>query len=229
MEHKRLNTYEDFTGLLDSAGMMTLSANKAGLPDVSSMTAQEQWHTGLDTDPWQWKTRVVEERRAAYAKVFGGMPSFVTQDWYPLLLAARRGGGTFEEAWESGLVSAEARRIYSLFGERRVLAVHEIKAMAGLKGSAGKYEQAMRALQESMWITVSGMTRMATASGRPHSWPVTEYTPVEDWAWPGVMEQAMGLEQREVAERLIAHGQRLNPQAGRAALARFLTGRHIID
>ena len=228
MEPMRLNTYQDFINLLDSSGFLTLSANKAGVPDVSSMTAPEQWHTGLDTDPWQWKTRVVEEKQAAYAKIFGGMPSFVTREWYPLLLAARRGCGSFEEAWENGLVSAEAKRIYDLFGERHVLAVHEIKAMAGLKGAAGKYEHAMRALQEGMWITVSGMTRMATADGRPHSWPVTEYSLVEDWVWPGVMEQALAADRAEAAEQLIAQSLRPNPHANRAALARFLTGRHII-
>ncbi len=228
MEAMRLHTYQDFINLLNSSGILTLSANNAGLPDVSSMTAREQWHTGLDTDPWQWKTRVVEEKQAAYAKIFGGMPSFVTREWYPLLLAARRGYGSFEEAWESGLVSAEAKRIHDLFGERRVLAVHEIKAMAGLKGAAGKYEQAMRALQEGMWITVSGMTRMATANGRPHSWPVTEYMPVEDWAWLGVMEQALGLDRCEAADRLVTHAQQLNPHASRKVLARFLTGRHVV-
>lgn len=124
-------TYDDFLRVLEKAGLMTLSGNPLGLPNLSAMTTAEQWHTGLDTDPWQWKNRIVEERRAAYAKLFAGRPSFVTEKWYPLLLAARRGGKTFEEAWESGCLSAETRRIYELFGDRKVLAVHEIKRLAG--------------------------------------------------------------------------------------------------
>lgn len=219
-----LSTYQEFAQALESAGFMTLSRNPLGIPNLSVTTLPEQWHTGLDTDPWQWKSRVVMEKRAAYAKLFFGSPSFVTAQWYPVLLAVRR-TGTFEEAWENGVVSAEARRIYDLFSDRKVLAVHEIKRMAGFsKASAGKYESAMAALQAGMWLTVSGMTRMATADGRPHSWPVTEYMRVEDWAWPGTMEQAEKLTRQEAVQQITERILQINPDADSRAMNRFLFG-----
>ena len=176
-----LRTYEEFIRYLDEIGFMTLSANPAGLPNLSELTDDGQWFTELDTDPWRWKTRIVEERRAAYAKLFHRQPSFVSKEWYPAFLALRRGNDTFDDAYERGHMSMEARRIYNLFNSRSILALHEIKRLGGFASkSPCKFESAMTALQAGMFITVSGMTRMTTPEGRQYSWPVTEYRRVED-------------------------------------------------
>ena len=53
-----------------------------------------QWHTDdPDTDPWQWRIRDLSERNdIAYSKVFFRKAGYITKEWYPFFLAARRGG-----------------------------------------------------------------------------------------------------------------------------------------
>ena len=63
------------------------------------------WHTGdPETDPWQWRMRVLEERDdIAYAKFFFGTSGYITKEWYPYFSAVRRNGYDFEDAYETGL------------------------------------------------------------------------------------------------------------------------------
>jgi hypothetical protein len=150
-----MTTYEDFASALDDIGFLPLSTNILGFPSLSAMTEESQCHTGAETDPWQWKTRIVDERRAASAKLFCGKPSFISREWYPVFLAARRGGRSFEETYENGTLSRESARIYALFQDRKRLAVHEIKQLAGFdKSNVSRYESAMTELQMSMFLTI---------------------------------------------------------------------------
>jgi hypothetical protein len=218
-----LQTYAEFVDCLENIGFMTLSPTPLGYPSLSDMTAEEQWHTGLQSDPWQWKTRIVDDKKAAYAKVFHKQPSFINEQWYPCILAARRGQHSFEDMYDMGLMSGEAKRINELFYGRDVLALHEIKRLGGFAGkSKGRFESAMTSLQAGMFITISGMTRMTTLDGRPHSWPVTEYMRVERWAWEGTLEQAAKLSpaiaRAKISEKILEW----NPSANINAIATFL-------
>jgi hypothetical protein len=218
-----LKTYEDFNQFINEIGFMPLSSNPLGYPNLSALTDPEQWHTGLDTDPWQWKTRIVEEHHAAYGKLFHALPSFITKDWYPLFLAVRRGSRSFDEQFEMGLMSAQAKRIHELFRERSLLAGHEIKRLGGFNGqSKSKFDTAMAALQMGMFITVSGMTRMTTLDGRPHSWPVTEYQRVEDWAWDDTAEQARAIERNEALEIISSRILKIMPDADKHKINKFI-------
>jgi hypothetical protein len=218
-----IGTFEEFVKFVDDTGFMTLSANPIGFPALWAATDEDKWFTGLDDDPWQWRIRIVEERHAAYAKLFHRQPSFVSKEWYPYFLAVRRGQRTFGDAYEMGLMSAEARRIYELFDSRSILALHEIRRLGGFTGKPqGKFESALTALQTGMFITVSGMTRMTTLDGRPHSWPVTEYRRVEDWAWEGTMERAGKINQAEALERISGRIHEALPGADKNRVSRFI-------
>jgi hypothetical protein len=218
-----LRTYDEFVEYAEGIGFMTLSANPLGFPSLWGLTDEKKWWTGAPDDPWNWRVRIAEERRAAYAKIFHGQPSFITRKWYPCFFAVRRGGRTFTDAWEAGLMTAEAKRIYDLFGGRSVLALHELKRLGGFGGKAGgRFERALKSLQEGMFLTASGMTRMTTTDGRPHSWPVTEYMRAEDWAWPGAMETAAALNPAEALEKIRVRITEILPGADPRKTARFI-------
>lgn len=217
-----LKTYDEFLQYIDTAGFMTLSGNPLGYPNLSELTEPSQWFTNLDNDPWQWKTRIVEERHASYARLFHGLPSFISKQWYPYFLAVRRRMYSFEEAYGMGLMSAEARRIYQLFDNRTRLATHEIKQLGGFTKAKGRYDNAMTALQTGMFLTISGMTRMTAMDGRPHSWPVTEYQRVENWAWEGTFEQAARINRQEAIEKITAKILENVPGADGKKISRFI-------
>ncbi len=226
MMRDRLETYEQFVETLNEAGFLPLSANPVGMPNVADLTAPNQWHTGLDTDPWQWKSRVVEEGRAAFGKVFAGRPAFIAPAWMPLLLAARRGGATVEERWEDGALSPGAVRIWELFaGGRERMAAHDIRRLAGFGGgSTTRFDVAMIELQMGMFLTVCGQTRKVTLDGRPHGWPVLEYAPVERWVWPDAWQQGLAMNRDEAIEALLAQLASLRPGLTRARALKFLLG-----
>ena len=92
-----------------------------------------RWHTGNpETDPWAWRMRVLDERDdIAYAKVFFRKSGYITREWYPCFLAARRGGSSFADAYADGTISHYAKRIYDAIVKHSSLPAHEIKRYAG--------------------------------------------------------------------------------------------------
>ena len=57
--------------------------------------------------------RVLEERDdIAYAKLFFKKSGFITREWYPYFLSARRSGFSFEDAYYGGTISNAAKRVY---------------------------------------------------------------------------------------------------------------------
>ena len=225
MEAQRaFRSYKDFAAAVDDLGFMPLSTNRVSFPSLEGRTNRDMWHTGLETDPWQWKTQIVEEHRCAYAKLFFGKPGFISLKWYPVFLAARRAGQDFGHYYRQGLMSHAASLIYALFDESPVLATHEIKSMTGLGREAkAEYERGMVELQMGMFITIDGMTRMVSATGEPHSWPATSYTAVETWA-PELVRESLKLNSDEAAERIIQRVIEVVPEVDRKKVRRFAIG-----
>ena len=222
--YKKLATYTLFLEALNDLGFLPLSRNLVEYPNIGAITEGSHWFTDdPDTDPWQWKTRLVDERAGAFGKLLGGRPSFISREWYPFFLAARRGGESFEDAYEEGRMSHECQRIMALLEDGRPLAVHEIKLLAGFdKGSQSRFEGALTTLQMGFFITVSGAVRKTTLLGQPYGWPGTQYQAVEAWAWPEALEQAAMLDPKEAGVRLVQRVREVLPGAGEKQARKFL-------
>ena len=179
----RLKEYNEFISVVERLGFMTLSNNCIGFPNLENMTEENQWHTDLPSDPWRWRVNIEKDKKAAYGKLFDKKPGYISLEWYPKFFAARRKRRSFMDMYEDGLMSIYAKQIYELFNEDSILAVHEIKAMAGFtKELNSKYESAMIELQMGMFITVNGTKQKISAKGEPYGWPSTAYSKVETWA-----------------------------------------------
>jgi hypothetical protein len=113
--------YDDFVETLLNAGFSMGGGSADGIYAVIDWGWNEQppydtpiaWHTDdPETDPWEWRMRVLDERNdIAYAKVFFKKSGFITKEWYPYFLAVRRSGLSFDEAYENGKISHFAKRI----------------------------------------------------------------------------------------------------------------------
>lgn len=220
-----LSTYDQFVQALDTLGFLPFSSNAIDYPNLGRLGENSQWFTDdPDTDPWQWKTRLVEERRGAFGKVLGGKPAFISREWYPYFLAARRGGESFQDAYEEGRMSHECQRIMALLGEGNPLAVHEIKLLAGFdKGSQSCFEGALATLQMGFFITVNGAKRKTTLLGQPYGWPGMEYQSVEAWAWPEALERAAALDAGQAGLHLVQRVREVMPAVGEKQARRFLS------
>lgn len=223
--------YEDFCSELMKAGFSLGGGSDKGIFAIVPFDWTEQpedtpvrWHTGEpDTDPWEWRMRVLEERSdIAYGKVFFRSSGFITEEWYPYFLAARRQGMTFEEAWQEGRISDLARRIYQAVSENGRTPMHDIKRLAGLTGETSAHiEKAMTDLQMMMYLTICGRQQKKNMYGEPYGWSSTVFcTPEEFWH-----TDSFSLPSAEEAEQMItARVAELNPAAQARKIRKFIYG-----
>ena len=185
------------------------------------------WHSGdPDTDPWEWRVRVLENRNdIAYGKVFFRKAGYITKEWYPFFLAARRGGQTFEDFFEDGLYSQDAKRIFETLLENGPLPLHEIKIRGGFKREdASRVDKALTDLQMGLFITMSGHQRKVSKAGVEYGWADMVYCTVEEFWPPDIFEKAaVSAEEAEtvIKSRVFL----LNPQADQSRIRQFIFGR----
>ncbi len=213
----KISQYDEFLKAIKDVGFMPLSNNCIHFINLSALTELEEWHTGLESDPWQWRIKVEADGKAAYAKLFDKKPGFISLEWYPVFLAARRKGRSFREIYSQGLISNDAKNIYDLFENHDNLAIYEIKTMAGFtKETNSKYESAMCELQMGMFITINGTKQKVSAKGDTYGWPATAYSTVEKWAGEKLIEKAHCMNPEdamaEIVERIAEFTQSPDPR-----------------
>lgn len=223
--------FEDFCDELLKSGFSLGGGSDKGIYAIVPFDWTEQpadtpvrWHTGdPETDPWEWRMRVLEERSdIAYAKLFFRGSGYVTREWYPYFLAVRRQGRTFEDAWEAGLVSDLARRIYKAAEENGRVAMHDIKRLAGISGETSAHiEKAMTELQVSMFLTICGREQKRNKYGELYGWSSTVFCTPEEF-WQG--EEFPEISPEEAAEKIRARVLELNPQAQERKIKKFIYG-----
>ncbi|KAF0196585.1 MAG: hypothetical protein FD169_838 [Bacillota bacterium] len=219
-----LNTYEEFKSYLQNVGFMPLSNNKVGFPSLSSLTAEEAWHTNEANDPWIWRRVIAEEKLAAYGKFFDKKPSFITLEWLPYFLAVRRGKKSITSLYETGKLSTTAKNIYALLEEHEQIAAHDVKPLLGLgKDSKTEIENAMIELQMGMFVTISDMVRKVSADGSPYGWPSVCLMKIEDWVGDAIMAKAAELDPTGARAEIIAKAREFSPDANEKQLTQFLT------
>ncbi|ABR49634.1 hypothetical protein Amet_3507 [Alkaliphilus metalliredigens QYMF] len=221
--NKNIAKYSDFVSMVEDLGFMPLSNNCIDFINLADLTVKEEWHTGLSTDPWLWRLRIEQDSKAAYAKLFDKKPGFISPEWYPKFIAARRKGRSFSQMYSEGLLSNYAKQIYRLFESNETLAVHEIKSLGGFtKELNAKYESAMSELQMGMFITVKGTKQKVSAKGEPYGWPSTAYSTVEAWAGEKLMEEANQLKPEDAMDAILLKIKDITPNAEPRKLKRFM-------
>jgi hypothetical protein len=222
-KNTKVTEYKDFLDILEEVGFMPLSNNCLDYINLSGLTEEKEWHTGLDTDPWAWRVRTESEHKAAYAKLFDKKPGFIACDWYPLFLATRRKGRSFKDMYSDGYISNYAKQIYELFNENNVLAVHEIKSLCGFtKETNSKYEAAMIELQMGMFITINGTKQKINSRGEAFGWPSTAYSTVETWAGKELIEEANEIDYEEAVDNILYRIKEVKPDADGKKIKKFI-------
>ena len=185
-----------------------------------------RWHTGdPETDPWEWRMRVLEERDdIAYAKLFFRTSGYIAWPLYPLFYAVRRRGESLEEAYRRGTVSGAAKRIYDVLAASGGVPLHDLKLLGRFsKGEKSAFDRALTDLQSRMFITVCGREQKRDKNGRAYGWSSTVFTTVEDfWAVRG---RSLGKEDPERAYAvLLARLRTLRPDLEPSRAEKALRG-----
>jgi len=233
--HTMIQNYNDFIKTLLEAGFSMGGGKGDGIYSIVPWSWEEtspydtpvRWHTGeLDTDPWEWRIRVLDERDdIAYAKLFFKKSGFITKDWYHYFLAARRMGRSFEEFYEDGKASQQAKRIYGVVSTHEVLASHEIKAMAGFsKEEKSGFDRAMVELQMGMFLTTCGSRQKVSRKGEEYGWSSTVFCTTEQFFGKEMSRKAASVGKDVAYETIRAQVLKLNPLAEEKKIEKFVFG-----
>ena len=229
-----ITNYNDFIEVLLSAGFSMGGGNSDGIFAIINWGWNEalpyetpiRWHCGNpDIDPWEWRMRVLEERDdIAYSKLFFKKSGFITRDWYPYFLAARR-GHSFEEAYASGTISHDAKRIYDVITQNGQLPSHIIKQLAGFtKESKAAFERALVELQMQMYITTCGRQIKISKTGEEYGMPPAVFCTAEDFFGEDVFLQAAQISASDAIDKITAQVLKLNPDAQQKKIIKFIRG-----
>lgn len=231
---RMVSDFSEFCAEVVRCGFSMGGGNPKGIYSIVPYTWEQQdhldtpvkWHTGdPETDPWEWRMRVLEERRdIAYSKLFFNVSGYISAKWYPLFLAVRREGESFDEAFERGAVSRMAKRAYDVIRDIDSLAFHEIKSLAFImREENSQFEQALTELQMKMFITIDGRAQKINKYGIPYGWSSTSFSTVESfWGRRGV--ELRDIDPEESYELIRKRIFELNPNAKRTRIDRFIRG-----
>lgn len=228
-----VSNYNDFCKALSECGFSMGGGSAKGIYAIipydwkqqESVDSPVKWHTqNPETDPWEWRMRVLEERDdVAYAKFFFRSSGYITKEWYPYFYAVRRKGEDFGEAYRKGTVSQTAKRIYDIVSGGAA-ALHEIKQSGGFsREENAKFDRALVELQMRMYITMCGRLQKIGQNGQKYGWNSTVLTTVEDfWESRGVSLPDCGSEDAfdKIRNRILE----LNPEAEEKNIKKFILG-----
>jgi len=230
-----IRNYQDFLEALRMSGFSMGGGNDDGIYSIISWGWNEnspyetpvKWHTGdIDTDPWEWRMRVLdEETDIAYAKVFFKKSGFITKDLYPQFLAVRRQGLSFKETYDDGCMSYETKRIYEVIASEEQIPIHLLKEKTGFgKENQSAFDRALVELQMKLFVTLSGHQRKVSKTGDEYGWSSTVLTTTECFFGADVFKKAEKLTIEEAYSQIEAQILRVNPTAQAKKMKKFITG-----
>ena len=227
-----IKCYNDFIEALLKAGF-SLSIGDSGIYavvpwgwyDEPPYDTPVSW--GADDpniSPWEWRMRVLDERSdIAYGKFFFKKSGYITKEWYPYFLAARRGGQTFEDAYVSGTMSHFAKRIYDVVADNGTLPSQDIKQLAGFKkDEKAGFERGLTELQMRMFITMCGQQHRISQKGEEYGWSAAVFCTTENFFGNEVFDIAAGISKDEAFEVIRERVFELNPAAEERNIAKFI-------
>jgi len=226
-----IQCYDDFIRALTQAGFgFAYSAKNEGLfsllaydwntePEDSAL----RWFSGdPEHDPAMWSTRLLTERDdIAYGSFFLQKKGYITKEWYPYFLAARR-QKSFDEAYFDGLISQYAKHVYDHLREHGPTPAHELKFS---KEDKAKYERAAVELQMGLFITVCGEQKKISRKGEEYGWAANLFCTAEQF-WPEeIFVQAAAISPEAAEEAITGRIFELNPEANAKKLRKFIYGK----
>lgn len=170
--------------------------------------------------------RVLDERNdIAYGKLFFKKSGYITKEWYPYFLVARRRGRSFDDSYNAGVMSHFAKRIYDVVAENGNLPLHAIKQIAGFsREDKLQFDKALTELQMKMFLTMCGRQQKLSQKGEEYGWSSTVFCTTESFFDESVFRKAAKLSEQEAREAITERILQLNPDAPPKKREKFIMG-----
>ncbi|MCL6459274.1 MAG: hypothetical protein K6T85_14835 [Gorillibacterium sp.] len=218
-DSQSLTTYDEAVQAVERAAILPLADSVPDHPSISALTPSTAWHTGLASDPWQWRVRFPVEGKAAYGKFFRQKAILIAPDLFPYLKAWTYQNMSVSERYDAGLLPKEAVLLFEVIEEAGEIDTRELRVRAGMKAKERKadFERGMLILQESLEIVITGVKEKLNLDGEKSGWSSMSYGTADYWMHSKGIEPWTG--DKETARKYII--ERLNAVCSQKAIAFF--------
>lgn len=206
MQNYRITKYEEAVQVIQELGILPLSDLIPGYLSLVSITPKENWHTGSELDPWQWRTKFAAEGHAAYGKFLKKKAVLISRELFPYVQAVLGSSESMEERYESGIVSSAAYQLFQLISADEGIETRALRATAKMKDKEQKktYDRGIQELQSSLDIVIAGVKERRNALGEVNGWKSTSFQTAEYWMRETGIEK-ISLNDEEARGKLLTH------------------------
>ncbi|MDQ0886212.1 hypothetical protein QFZ81_001300 [Paenibacillus sp. V4I9] len=180
---RKAAAYEDVTKIVKEVGILPLSSFIPDHPSLESITVHEQWHTGLETDPWLWRDRLPGDGIAAYGRFFAKKPLLISAELFPLIKNLLDEPYSVEERYADGELPKSAVELFQAVEENEGIDFKELRSKIGMKAKESKneFDRALIELQSKADIVIAGISERLNANGTKNGWNSTCYMTAKHW------------------------------------------------
>ncbi len=183
MSHPIVNTFEEACDVVEHLGILPLSSFIPGHPSLVSITQDDAWHTGIDTDPWLWRDRFAGEGVAAYGRFLADKPILISRQIFPLVKCLLSPSKKVTDRYAAGNLARPATRIYECIRENDGIDVKTLRMLTGMRQTSDKraFDRSLTDLQSTTDIVISGISERLNEHGNKSGWNSTCYMLADRW------------------------------------------------
>lgn len=217
-----IQTKQDLINAVNELGFLPLFKNSILGFSVEENVEPSVWFSG-EPGPWEWKGPVIRETGCAYGKFFEQKAVFISQEWFPDFANYRRDGYDFDARYDEGLASFRDKELYDLLDGAAPIMTGDLRDRGQYrKGGKKGFENIITRLQAQCYVLISDFKYKEDKKGKRYGWGVAEYSTPERFMGEGFLERVYQRPPEESYARVLAHLQRLLPDAEEAVLRRIL-------
>jgi hypothetical protein len=183
LSHLIVNTFEEACEVVADLGILPLSRCIPDHPSVASITRDEAWHTGIDTDPWLWRDRFAAEGVAAYGRFLASKPVLISRHLFPLVTRVLSPSEKITDRYAAGNLARSTIKIYECIRENDGIDVKKLRLLTGLQQTSDKraFDRSLNELQSTTDIVISGISERLNEHGNKSGWNSTCYMLADNW------------------------------------------------
>ncbi len=186
-----MHSIADLEEYVHEVGFLPLFANEVEGFSVEEWTDPNCWWCEDEAvDPWIWREIIAGRREIAYGKFFDKKAGFISLDWLPYFVNARRDGYDFDAGWEDGRASRREKTIMdvyigededgdTLFKEELILSTNLKKQCGFGKGGLKNYQGVVTGLMMKTYLVIVDFKRRVSKKGEEYGMPVSIMLPPE--------------------------------------------------
>jgi len=186
-----IHSLEELEDYINEIGFLPFFSNEIEGFSAEEWTDPRYWWTENEKkDPWVWREIIARRGKIAYGKFFDKKAGFISLEWLPYFVNARRGGYDFDARWEDGLAERREKLIMDVYlsegpdGEteyshERILATALKKKCGFGKEGSKNFPGILTGLQMQTYLVISDFEKRRNKKGEEFGMPVSILLPPE--------------------------------------------------